>query len=107
MTTMRMYVTGDDLSVGAMMKALSSIEGVEHVEEVADEMPHLDDDDSSSANLPDDNVAGMHAIEVEAGNDHTAENVRNTALRTARELSLALEFDDQEPWGGDDVPRQD
>ena len=107
MGTMRMYVTGSDDSVRAMINVLNAVEGVEHVEEVADEMPHLDDADSSSAVLPDDNAAGIHAIEVEAGNDHPAENVRNTAMRAARELSLALEVDDQEPWGGDDVPRQD
>ena len=104
MSTMRMYVTGSEDSVRAMINVLNAVEGVEHVEEVADEMPHLDDADSSSANLPDDNAAGIHAIEVEAGNDHTAENVRNAALRAAREMEVALEFDDEGPWGEGDRP---
>jgi hypothetical protein len=73
---------------------LNAVEGVEHVEEIADEMPHLDDDDSSSANLPDDNVAGMHKIEAETGNDYTAQKVRDTAMLAARELDVVLEFDD-------------
>lgn len=95
MSTLRMYVTGSEESVRAMMTRLHAVEGVEHVEEVADEMPHLDDVDSSSADLPDDNAAGIHAIEVEAGNDHTAQNVRDTAIRAAREMEIALEFDDE------------
>ena len=99
MSTMRMYVTGSDDSVRAMINVLTAVEGVEHVEEVADQMPHLDDADSRSAGLPDDNAAGIHAIEVEAGNDYTAENVRNAALRAAREMDVALEFDDEGPWG--------
>lgn len=99
MSTMRMYVTGSDDSVRAMINVLTAVEGVEHVEEVADQMPHLDDADSSSAGLPDDNAAPIHAIEVEAGNDHTAENVRNAALRAARQMDVVLEFDDEGPWG--------
>ena len=95
MTMLRMFVTGDDDAVRAMVNLLHAVEGVEHVEEVADEMPRMDDADSSSANLPDDNVAPMHAIEVEAGNDHTAQNVRDTAMRASRDLGVVLEFDDE------------
>ena len=95
MSTLRMYVTCNEESARAMIGRLNAVEGVEHVEEVADMMPHLDAPDSSSADLPDDNAAGIHAIEVEAGNEHTAENVRNTAMRAARELEIAVEFDDE------------
>lgn len=105
MATMRMHITGDADQARALINLLTSLEGIEHVEEVADLMPHLDDDDSSSAGLPDDMAHPMTTIEVEAGSRQTAERVRECAMQAARELELAVEFDADEPaWESNEVP---
>ena len=44
-------VTGSEDDTRAMMNLLQSLDGIEHVEEVGDLMPHMDDADSSSAGL--------------------------------------------------------
>ena len=54
MPIVRLRVTGNEYAVSDLMHALEAIEGIERIEEVADLMPHMDDDDSSSAGLPDD-----------------------------------------------------
>lgn len=54
MPTLRMRITGTDDDARAIANLLQSIDGIEHVEEVDDLMPHLDDEDSSSAGLSDD-----------------------------------------------------
>ncbi len=66
MPTVRLRVTGNEYAAAELMHALEAIEGVERVEEVADLMPHMDDEDSSSAGLPDDESPGLHTIEVDA-----------------------------------------
>ena len=47
MPTLRLRVTGSDDDARAIMNLLQSLDGIEHVEEVADLMPHMDDHDSS------------------------------------------------------------
>ena len=95
MPTVRMYLTAASDDVRTMINLLKSVEGVEHVEEIADEMPHMDDEDSSSAGLPDDMGPGTHQIEAETGNDLTAQRVRDTAMLAARQIDCVLEFDDE------------
>ena len=48
MPTLRMRVTGSEDDTRAMMNLLQNLDGIEHVEEVGDLMPHMDDADSSS-----------------------------------------------------------
>jgi hypothetical protein len=50
---MRLRVTGSEDDARAIINLLQSLDGIEHVEEVADLMPHMDDADSSSAGLSD------------------------------------------------------
>ena len=106
MAMMRMHITGDADQARALINLLTSLEGIEHVEEVSDLMPHRDDDDSSSAELPDDMAHARTTIEVDAGSRQTAERVRECALKAARDLELAVEFDSDEPtWESDpEVP---
>jgi len=66
MPLLRLRVTGSEDAARAIGNLLTSIEGIEHVEEVADLMPHMDDPDSSSAGLPDDMGPGLQVIEAEA-----------------------------------------
>lgn len=92
MPTVRLRVTGSDDSTNQLMHALEAIEGIERVEEVADLMPHMDDEDSSSAGLPDDMGPGLHNIEVEAPNDEGVRRVHAVMERVAAEAGLAVEI---------------
>ena len=92
MPTVHIRFTGSESNVGAMIHALESIEGIEHVEEVADLMPHLDDDDSSSAGLSDLAGPTVHDIEVEAPTDEGVRRVHDTAEDMARQLDAMVEF---------------
>lgn len=92
MPTVHIRFTAPEQHVGALIHALESIEGIEHVEEVADLMPHMDDEDSSSAGLSD--VAGpkVHDIEVEAPNEEGVRRVHATAEAIAIQLDAMVEF---------------
>lgn len=94
MPFIRILVTGEETGFNALVAALEGVEGVDRVEEVNDMMPHLDDDDSSSAGLSDD-LAGtdVHALEVQADKSNR-EDVLAQAERTAAEYGLVLEYVD-------------
>ena len=97
MLTLRMRVTGSEDDVRAMMNLLQSLDGIEHVEEVADLMPHMDDADSSSAGLSDlRGGTDVHEVEIEAPNDSTARKVREAVEALAFDLDVLAEF------GGED-----
>lgn len=95
MPTIRIRLTGTDTATSSMISALHGIDGIEHVEEVADLMPHMDDDDSSSAGLHDTRNLSLHAIEVEAPDDLTAERVRDVAEMVAADLQVTVEMVDE------------
>ena len=92
MPMLRMRVTGNDDTTRAIINLLQSLDGIEHVEEVEDLMPHLDDDDSSSAGLVDDQGPGFHVLEIDAPNDATARRVREAAEALAFDLDAMVEF---------------
>ena len=94
MPQLRIRITGSDDDLRAVADLLQSVEGIEHVEEVADLMPHMDDDDSSSAGLSDDIGPGTHELEVDAPNDYTAGRVREAVEELALRLGLVVEFED-------------
>ncbi|MDG2524426.1 hypothetical protein P6166_03520 [Stenotrophomonas sp. HITSZ_GD] len=96
MPTLRLRITGSEDDARAISNLLLSLDGIEHVEEVDDLMPHLDDDDSSSAGLSDDEGPGTHELEVEAGNDFTAQKVRDAVQELALELDVFVEFEEDE-----------
>ena len=98
MPTLRLRVTGSDDDARAIMNLLQSLDGIEHVEEVADLMPHMDDSDSSSAGLSDlrGEGADIHEVEIEAPNDATARKVRETVEALAFDLDVLAEFDEDE-----------
>lgn len=93
MPMLRMRVTGNQDQTRAIINLLQSLEGIEHVEEIQDLMPHMDDDDSSSAGLVDDQGPGFHVIEVDAPNDSTARKVREAAEALAFDLDVMVEFE--------------
>ncbi|MET0549095.1 hypothetical protein [uncultured Xanthomonas sp.] len=96
MPQLRIRITGSEDDARAIINLLSSLEGIEHVEEIDDLMPHMDDDDSSSAGLPDDQGPGTHEVEVDAGNAATAQKVREAVEALAFELDVVVEFEQDE-----------
>lgn len=102
MPLLRLRVTGSEDAARAIGNLLTSIDGIEHVEEVADLMPHMDDPDSSSAGLPDDQGPGLHTIEVDAPNLSTANKVREAVEALAFDLDVLVEFEsDEYEWSRD------
>jgi phosphoribosylpyrophosphate synthetase len=98
MPTVRIRYTASDDDVRVLVHALEAIEGIEHVEEVADLMPHMNDDDSSSAGLVSDgNEEGpdVHDIEVLAPNDEGVRRVRYVAESAAMDAGAVAEFLDE------------
>lgn len=96
MPTLRIRLTGSDDDARVVINLLQSLEGIEHVEEVADLMTHMDDADSSSAGLTDDIGPGTHELEIEAGNESTARKVREAVEALAFDLDLLVEFEQGE-----------
>ena len=93
---LRIRITGSDDDLRAVADLLQSLEGIEHVEEVADLMPRMDDEDSSSAGLSDDMGPGSHELEVEAPNQYTAGRVRDAVEELAFRMGLVVEFIEDE-----------
>jgi len=96
MPTLRIRLTGSEDDARAMINLLQSLEGIEHVEEVADLMPHMDDADSSSAGLSD--IAGpkAHEIEIIAPNESSARKVREAVEALAFDLDVLVEFEGED-----------
>lgn len=95
MPTLHLRLTGSADDTRILINALSSLEGVDSVEEIADLMPHMDDDDSSSAGSPDELGPGFHSIEVETSNDTVSHRVRELAEAVTRDAGAALEIVDE------------
>ncbi|MBP3983408.1 hypothetical protein J5837_03140 [Pseudoxanthomonas helianthi] len=94
MAHVRLRATGPRSGFEVLVIALHGLEGVQSVEEVADLMPHLDDEDSSSAGLVDDAAgAGLHALEIEVSPPF-AETVRTISDEVAARQGLVLEYVD-------------
>ena len=96
MAMLRLRITGSEDDARAISDLLLGLEGIEHVEETDDLMPHMDDDDSSSAGLSDDIGPGTHELEVEVGNEHTAQKVRDAVQELALELDVFVEYETDE-----------
>lgn len=96
MPQLRIRITGGEDDARAIGNLLTSVRGIEHVEEISDLMPHMDDPDSSSAGLPDDQGPGMHVLEVEVPNDATVAKVRESVEALAFDLEVMVEFETDE-----------
>jgi len=96
MPTLRMRLTGSEDDTRAMINLLQSLDGIEHVEEIADLMPHMDDADSSSAGLSDIAGPDAHEIEINAPNESTARRVREAVEALAFDLDALVEFEEED-----------
>ena len=95
METLRIRVTGSDTAANALINLVQGCDGVGRVEQVADDMPHMDDADSSSLGLPDDMGPGVHDIEIEASDRAAAEVVRERIDANADGLRATVEYVDE------------
>ena len=96
MPLLRIRINGSDDDLRAIADLLQSVEGIEHVEEISDLMPHMDDEDSSSAGLSDVGGPDTHELEVEAPNASTARKVREAVEALAFDLDVMVEFEQDE-----------
>ena len=96
MPMLRIRLTGSDGDVRAISNLLQSLDGIEHVEEVDDLIPHMDDADSSSAGLSDVSGPDSHELEIEAPNPATARKVREAVEALAFDLDVMVEFEQDE-----------
>ena len=95
MPTVRLRLIGSETVADSLITVLHGLDGVEHIEQIADLMAHMDDDDSSSAGLTDDIGPGVHAIEIEVPDHLLAERVRELAGTAAEMLDATVEFVDE------------
>lgn len=95
MAHVRLRATGPRAGFEVLVISLHGLEGVQSVEEVADLMPHMDDEDSSSAGLVDDDAGtGLHALEIEVSPPY-ADTVRTLSDEVAARQGLVLEYVDE------------
>ncbi len=94
MPILRLRVTGNRDAADTIMAALNSVDELERVEEVDDEMSTLRDD-STSLELPDDLGASVYRIEVETPHRATLDRVHDMIEMTSRNLDAAVEFVDR------------
>ncbi len=96
MALIKMRLTGSQDDIRMVSNLLQSLDGIEHVEEIGDLMPHMDDPDSSSAGLSDLAGPDMHEIEVDAPNAATARKVREAVEALAFDLDILVEFEQED-----------
>ena len=99
MPMLRLRLTGTPDDARAMINLVQSLDGIERVEEIDDLMPHMDDEDSSSAGLSDVAGPNVHALEIRAPNASTAQKVRTAAEALAFDLDAVVEFEDADESG--------
>ena len=97
MPLLRIRLTGSEADAATVMSVVHGVNGVERVEEVADLMPHMDDEDSSSAGLVDDQGGRWRARHRNTSTrvHHTGDEVRELVIRSAESLGMAVEFVDE------------
>lgn len=93
MPIVRLRITGDREAVDSIIARLHSIDKIDRLEEVDDEMPDMRDD-SSSADA-EDNLADTYRIEVHVADRAAKELVHDVVEMSARDLDAAIEFVDR------------
>lgn len=95
MAILRFRITGSADARDQVIAQLEGVEQIERIEEVADMMPAMNDDDSSSAGLAENTAADVYAFEVEIDGDDDVDLVRRVAEVEAREAGAVLEIVDE------------
>jgi hypothetical protein len=92
MRTMRFRLDGETERVGTLLALARGLDGVDRVEEVADEESHMDDDSSSAGLRAETAHSDFHDIEMHALDAQSADQARGEVQRLARRLGVAVEF---------------
>ena len=95
MATVQFRLTASENDVGDFINRVAAVEGVDSVEEIADLMPHMDDPDSSSAGLSDNDGPGTHLVVVHADDDESLQRALDVARGSARALGMVLEVEER------------
>lgn len=96
MPIVRLRINGTDTAIQTLLQALEGIEGIEHIEQIEDLMPHMDDDDSSSAGLSDDMGGDYAVIEVDAPNETGVRRVIALSEEISRITGSVIEVLDED-----------
>ncbi len=96
MPLLHLRITGTEDDVRLLTDLLNDVDGIERIEEIADLMPHMDDEDSSSAGLSDDIGPGIHELEVEVPHAAMVARLRDIIEATSDRYGLVLEIDDND-----------
>jgi hypothetical protein len=92
MRTMRLRLNGEAERIGTLLALARGLDGVDRVEEVADEAPHMDEDSSSAGLNAETAGSDFHDIEMHALDPQSADQARGEVQRLARRLGVAVEF---------------
>ena len=92
MATLRFRITGSSEARDQVIARLEGLDGIDRIEEVADMMPAMNDDDSSSAGLAENSTADVYAFEIEVDGEENVDLIRRVAEVEAREAGLVLEI---------------
>ena len=96
MPLLHLRLTGSDDDLRLITNLLQSMDGIELEKEIADLMPHMDDEDSSSAGLSDDIGPGTHELEVEVPHAAMLDKLRDIVEAASERYGLVLEIDDND-----------
>lgn len=96
MPLLHIRLTGTEADLRLLTDLLNDVEGVERIEEIADLMPHMDDEDSSSAGLSDDLGPGTRELEIEVPHAALLERLQAIIEGAAEHYGLVLEIDADE-----------
>ncbi len=95
MATVQFRLTASDDDVADLINRVSALKGVDSVEEIADLMPHMDDPDSSSDGLSDNDGPGTHLVVVHADDDENLRHALDVAQDSASALGIVLEVEER------------
>ncbi len=94
MAVVNVRLTGDSAAVDSLMKLMEGVEGLEHMEEVADQGQHMRDD-SSSAGLTDDLGSDFHDVTMHFATADEAQKARDLLQVASRSSEVVTEFVDR------------
>ncbi|MBW8366531.1 MAG: hypothetical protein K0M70_01535 [Arenimonas sp.] len=95
MATVQFRLTASEGDVADLINRVSALKGIDSVEEIADLMPHMDDPDSSSAGLSDNEGPGTHLVVVHADDEDDLLHALDVARDSARASGMVLEVEER------------
>lgn len=94
MQSLRCRITGAPGLADRIADLVADIEGVERAVVMAGLVPHMDDPDSSSAGLAENQASEPAVLEIELADEETAQDIRAAVETMTRGEGAALEWID-------------